>query len=219
MAMIAYRNMEELDRTTLSDEKVTDLITGAEIIGTDKWSKKHDLNLNPSLAAYAFAYTSFRDLQRDHYQAASQPAEFEGQQQDPTTDAIKVRKYRKAVHDTKRIIKTSDLSESEDIENEMQHYLTDDKDILVDIAFDRSELINVRAMATRIFVAMLQPSDDRSLQYACERLTHHKDPMIRNGALLGFADAGAWKMVKLFVDDSDSIVQEEAIEILDDMNI
>jgi len=217
MATFAYKHIGETGSALLSKEDASEGVTGAEIIGTGLWG--YGPNLYPNQAVQDLAHTSFSDLQRAHYEAASHPAEFEWEQQDPTADAIKVREYRKAVHDIKRIIKTPNLGEADSIEAEIQAYIIDAKDILLDIASNSGELINVRAMAARLFVGMLQQSDPRFLHLGCERLVHHSSPMIRHGALLGFADIEDRGRVKLFQRDHHPIVRSEAAEILDEMDV
>jgi cell division protein FtsB len=114
-----------------------------------------------------------------------------------------------AVQLIKDIIRSSDIEESEEAENELYRQLTGRETVLQNIAMDSNELINVRAMAARLFVAKLGRAETE--------LLNHRSSLIRLGVVLGFADARKWDLVKKFINDPHPVVAEEAKELLEDV--
>ena len=118
----------------------------------------------------------------------------------------------------KDVIRSRDYEQTEVLERELYLQLKGQEDILCDIVDDPQELINVRAMATRLFIAhvlRLVPKQPH-LEALAEGLSRHQSPLIRLGALLGYSDSEKIECVKEFLSDPHPAVVEEAKEILED---
>jgi hypothetical protein len=113
-----------------------------------------------------------------------------------------------AVQLIKDIIRSSDIEESEEAENELYRQLTGRETILQSIVMNPNELNNVRAMAARLLVAKFGRAETKLLS--------HSSSLVRLGVVLGFADANEWDEVRKFTSDPHPVVSKEAQELLED---
>jgi hypothetical protein len=120
----------------------------------------------------------------------------------------------------KDIIRSSELDDTADLERKLYTRLDGYEFILEYIAMDHRELINVRAMAARLFFARVKSQDytQRSLanELMAASIAKHDIPLIRLGVVLGLADAQAWEDVKIFLTDPHPKVKQRAEELLED---
>jgi hypothetical protein len=119
----------------------------------------------------------------------------------------------------KAIIRSSELDDTADLEHKLYALLDGHELILRNIAMDHRELINVRAMAARLFFARVksQNYNQRSLiNNMAASIAKHDIPLIRLGVVLGLADAQAWEDVKSFLTDPHPKVKQRAEELLED---
>lgn len=123
-----------------------------------------------------------------------------------------------SVENIKDLIRSRDSEEIAVLEQELYVRLRGKEDILFEIADDPQELINVRAMATRLFIARvfrLSP-ENPYLEGLADHLSNHKSALIRLGALLGYSDVGKIDCVCKYLSDPHSTLVEQVREILDD---
>ncbi|MGA7954866.1 MAG: hypothetical protein WCA07_15235 [Gloeobacterales cyanobacterium] len=122
----------------------------------------------------------------------------------------------------KDIIRSSELDDTADLERKLYTLLDGYEIILGYIAMDNRELINVRAMAARLFFARIKSQDYTQCSLAnklmAASIAKHAIPLIRLGVVLGLADARAWDDIKSFLTDPHPKVKQRAEELLEDAN-
>jgi hypothetical protein len=106
------------------------------------------------------------------------------------------------------IIRSSSVEEAELLESRLYKQLNGKESILIDVVVDSNELINVRAMAARLYVS--------KTGQAGAAIRDHNSALIRLGVLLGYADAEKWELVNEFINDPNPVVADEAKELLED---
>ncbi len=123
-----------------------------------------------------------------------------------------------SVERIKDIIRSRDSEQIAVLEDDLYDRLNGQEDIFSHIANDPQELINVRAMAARLFIATVfrLGSSGAHLQALADPLSRHRSPLIRLGVLLGYSDAGNMECVRKFLADPHPAVAEQALEILED---
>lgn len=124
----------------------------------------------------------------------------------------------RSVERIKDVIRSRDSEENTALEQSLYTDLRGQEDILSDIANDPQELINIRAMATRLFIAQIFSLKAREyrLEALADQLSHHESPLIRLGALLGFSDSRKFERVREYLSDRHPVVVDQAQEILED---
>jgi hypothetical protein len=92
------------------------------------------------------------------------------------------------------------------------------EEFLLKIIEDRDELINVRAVASRVLSWKAHSVNlyNERLQSMLKRFSHTKSPLIRLGALLGANDAGDIISMRSYVGDDNPEIDKEARELLED---
>lgn len=136
----------------------------------------------------------------------------------PNTSPIPMEEIIDSIKD---IIRAVSDREMDKITLQLYKRLQRQEHLLADLVDDRHELINVRAMAARLLIARIHTPEflscgDIILHSKVHSIEKHNSPLIRLGALLGFADAGNWEKVKEFSKDPHSTVAEEAKELIED---
>jgi hypothetical protein len=116
----------------------------------------------------------------------------------------------------KDIIRARDEDEIASIETELYSMLAGHEQALSDITLDKVYLINVRAMAARLFLAKIAKPGTSLNRAVFEPLLKNQSPLIRLGVVWGLADAGDWDAVRSFTNDSHMAVAEEARDLLAD---
>lgn len=116
----------------------------------------------------------------------------------------------------KDLIRTQDELRGAVLVEQVRLQLGSNLGILVEIAEDSAELINVRAQAARLFVALASAKPKYGA--AIEKLASHSSVLIRLGVLHGFADVGNWERVDGFRVDPHAAVADEAADLLADHN-
>lgn len=125
-----------------------------------------------------------------------------------------------AIARIKDIIRAQEPQEIQELEEALYNDLGSRYEILSDVALDEEALINIRAIAARLFVSkvgsrsMVTGLSER--ETGLTRLAEHDNPLIRLGVVLGFADARNWEKVRDFAADTHPSVREEARELLND---
>jgi hypothetical protein len=142
---------------------------------------------------------------------------FEYRYSDSTSESFYPQFLRdRAEYLIKDIIRARDEEDIESLEKELYRLLQGQEQILVETVLDDTYLINVRAMAARLFLAKTAKSGKKIKQTTLDLLFRHPSPLIRLGVVLGLADACAWDAVRSFCDDAHSTVADEAKELLAD---
>lgn len=195
----------------------------------------------PAAASYQMEKRSYRTQQEfeeptfDLFGQEYQPQAQEVKDLRETTQArlrerrsvLQSKNVTKVLHFTsvkviKDIIRSSELDDTADLERKLYTQLDGYELILEYIAMDERELINVRAMAARLFFARIKSQDytQRSLanKLMASSIAKHAIPLIRLGVVLGLADAQAWDDIKSFLTDPHPKVKQRAEELLEDAN-
>lgn len=87
--------------------------------------------------------------------------------------------------------------------------------LLFEFANDQQELINHRALAARMAVALC---DDPRSSERVMTLAGHRSPLLRLGVMYGFADRDDMDAVKTFLADSHDVVSRETRDMLEDLS-
>lgn len=127
--------------------------------------------------------------------------------------------YYRIIADIREMIRSTDPVESDEYERSVVRHAANNRVILLQIAEDPELLKNVRAVATRLFIGMTQPSDSHYLLHGRDRLSTHSSPMIRLGAAMGFAEKGDDQRVRLMQNDPHPVVQEEVEDLLEELDM
>jgi hypothetical protein len=151
---------------------------------------------------------------------ASNASLFDQQNEKPENEYYLDYLQEKTVSFIKDIIRSSDPDTASKLEERIYKTISGNEDILGNIALQKDELINVRAMAARLLFARVQSQDYdlKPLRVArlCRAIENHESPLIRLGVVLGYADAGVWNRVSDFCQDQHAVVAQRARELLED---
>ncbi len=117
---------------------------------------------------------------------------------------------RKVVNLIKDLIRSCDQDEADQLKTIIFNELEGNINILSEIALDDSNLINVRAIAARLFFAKVT---NTPLHHS---LRGHRSSLIRLGVVYGLADSGQWEEVSKYLRDRHATVSKRTQEIIDD---
>jgi hypothetical protein len=123
----------------------------------------------------------------------------------------------RAIEIIEDIITAQQEDEIEEYQAQLYETVAEHTSLLGQIVLDSSRLINVRAMAARLFLGRVAPlGGDGFQEQLARQAMGNKSPLVRLGAVLGLADAGDIRSIRPFLMDSFPEVAKTAQEILDD---
>jgi hypothetical protein len=115
----------------------------------------------------------------------------------------------------KDIIRAQTEEEADAIGNTILMSTIARETLLAEIAADPNELINIRAHAALLFVAL--ENRNETCQIIVRLLSQHQSPLIRSGILHGFAELKNIERVREFLTDSHHHVAQTALEELEEL--